>query len=297
MKRDTINYFAVGVFVLLMLAALIFALLKISGNGQKSDIYFTHLKSVSGIKRGAPVSFQGFELGHVDSIEPAQKDGQTLYRLGLAVKHGWKIPSDSQAMISSSGLLSGMLIEIREGKKETLLKPGEDIPSQEATNLFDSLANLSENVNRRIDRIGGKVEDALPDLQVLLKKLNTSAALVETTLGGENGIQLAATLKNANSTSANFLRLSTELQETRKRLDKVLDESHGVVAKNRPELDATMVDLRLALQRVNTILHHLEGTSLNTRELTRELRLNPSLLIQSKPADDAAHPSASEENR
>ena len=294
MKRDTINYFAVGVFVLLMLAALIFALLKISGDGQKNDLYFTHLKSVSGIKRGAPVAFQGFELGHVDSIEAAQKDGQTLYRLGLAVKRGWKIPSDSQAMISSSGLLSGMLIEIREGKKATLLKPGEDIPGFEAANMFESLANLSENVNRRVDRIGNKVEDALPELQTLLKKLNNSAALVETTLGGENGAQLASMLKNANASSANFLRLSTELQETRKRLDKVLDESHGVVAKNRPELDATMVELRQALQRVNTILHHLEGTSLNTRELTRELRLNPSLLIQSKPPADAA---VTEENR
>ena len=55
-----------------------------------------------------------------------------------------------------------------------------------------------------------------------------------------------------------------------------------------------MVELRQALQRVNTILHHLEGTSLNTKELTRELRLNPSLIIQSKPPADAA---VTEENR
>lgn len=288
MKRDTINYFAVGAFVLLMLLLLIFALLRISGDGQKSDIYYTYLNSVSGIKRGAPVTFQGFELGHVEGIVPAQKDGETFYRLGLAVRQGWKIPVDSQAMISSSGLLSGMLIEIREGKKLAMLKPGDDIAGFEAANLFDSLASLSENVNQRIDRIGGKVEDALPDLQRLLKKLNNSAALVETTLGGENGAHLASLLKNASVSSANFLRLSAELQETRKRLDRVLDESHGVVAKNRPELDAAMRDLRLALQGVNTILHHLEGASLNTRELTRELRQNPSLLIQSKPATDAA---------
>lgn len=294
MKRDTVNYFAVGVFVLLMLALLVFALMKISGDGQKSDLYYTHLKSVAGIKRGAPVSFQGFELGHVDSIEPLRKDGQTVYRLGLAVRRGWKIPVDSQAMISASGLLSGMLIEIREGKEQKLLKPGDDISGLEAANLFDSLASLSENVNRRVDRMGNKVEEALPELHELLKKLNTVAGSVEATLNQENRGHIGAMLKNANASSANFLRLSTELQETRKRLDKVLDETHGTVSKNRPELDATMTELRVALQRVNTILHHLEGTSLNTKELTRELRLNPSLILQSKPPVDAA---TAEENR
>lgn len=284
MKRDTVNYFAVGVFVLLMLALLFFALMKISGDSQKSDIYYTSLKSVAGIKRGAPVSFQGFELGHVHNIEPLHQSGKMLYRLGLAVQQGWKIPVDSQAMISSSGLLSGMLIEIRAGTAQKLLQPGQEIAGFEAGNLFDSLTSLSENVNRRVDRMGDQFETALPELHALLKKLNAVAGSVETTLNQENRGHIRALLKNANASSANFLRLSTDLQTTRQRLDKVLDESHEVVAKNRPELDATMAELRLALQRVNTILHHLEGTSLNTRELTRELRQNPSLLIQSRPA-------------
>ena len=293
MKRDTINYCAVGSFVLLMLALLLFALLTISGNSEKSDIYFTHLKSISGIKRGAPVAFQGFELGHVASVEPIRKEGQTVYRLGLAIQHGWKIPADSQAMISSSGLLSGMLIEIREGKEIRLLQPGEAIPGLDVANLFESLANLSENVNRRIDRIGDTVEASLPELQTLLERLNHSAALVEATLNQDNRARLASLLKNTSATSANFLRLSTELQSTRRRLDSVLDETHGAVVKNRAELDATMAELQRALQRVNIILHHLEGTSLNTRELTRELRQNPSLLIQSRPAVDHS----AEENR
>lgn len=284
MKRDTVNYFAVGLFVLLMLGLLLFALMKISGDSQKTDLYLTHLKSVAGIKRGSPVSFQGFELGHVDNIEPLHQNGQMLYRLSLAVQRGWKIPVDSQAMISSSGLLSGMLIEIRAGKEPKFLQPGQDIAGFEAGNLFDSLATLSENVNRRVDRMGDQFETALPELHSLLKKLNAVAGSVEATLNQESRGHIHALLKNAHASSANFLRLSTDLQTTRQRLDKVLDESHAVVAKNRPELDATMSELRVALQRVNTILHHLEGTSLNTRELTRELRQNPSLLIQSRPA-------------
>lgn len=294
MKRDTINYCAVGVFVLLMLALLFLALLKISGDGQKSDVYYTYLKSVSGIKRGSPVSFQGLEVGHVETIAPAQKEGRNYYRLTLAIRKGWKIPSDSQTVIAASGLLSGMLIEIREGEKPTLLQPGDDIAGVDVANLFESLAGLSENVNRRIDRIGGKIEEVLPEMHVLLKSLNRTATLVESTLNSENRGHVNTLLRNANTSSANFLRLSTELQETRKRLDKVLDETHGAVRSGRPEVEASLAELRQAMQRVNAILHHLEGTSLNSRELTRELRLNPSLLIQSKPAVD---PATAEENR
>ncbi|OQA34099.1 MAG: mce related protein [Betaproteobacteria bacterium ADurb.Bin341] len=294
MKRDHINYFAVGLFVLLMLALLIFALLKISGDSQKNDVYFTYLKNVSGIKRGAPVTYQGFELGHVEKIEPAQKDGQNYYRLVLAVKHGWKIPSDSQAMISASGLLSGMLVDIREGKKETVLPPGSEISGLDVANLFQSMTALSENLNQRVARIGDKVEESLPEIQALLRKLNQSATLLEATLSGENQAHLASLLKNANASSTHFLRLSTDLHETRKRLDQMLEETHATIKTSRPELEASATELHQALQRVGTILHHLEGTSLNTRELTRELRLNPSLLLQSKPPADAA---TAEENR
>lgn len=302
MRRDNINYFAVGLFVLLMLGLLLYALARISGENQKSDVYYTHFRSVSGIKPGAPVAYQGFELGHVDAIEPTQRDGKTYYRLALKLKQGWKVPSDSFAVISASGLLSGMLVEIREGRSTRLLAPGGEIAATESANLFEALAGLTEqlsqltrndaqpllaNLNRRIDRIGGSLEQGVPEsmsqLQAVLKKLNNTATLLEATLGGENRAHVAAMLKNADLSSANILRLSADFEHTRGQLDRLLADSHGVVTHNRPDIEASVGELRDSLQRVNTILHHLERASLNTNELTRELRQNPALIIQSKP--------------
>jgi phospholipid/cholesterol/gamma-HCH transport system substrate-binding protein len=310
-KRDKINYFAVGTFVLLMLALLVYGLLRINGGNQKSDIYYTHFRNVSGIKRGAPVAYQGFELGHVENIEPVQKDGQTLYRLQLDLQRGWKVRADSRAIVTSSGLLSGMLVEIREGRDSRWLQPGAEIAALESANLFESIANLSEqlslllkndakpllnSLNRSADRIGGSLEKSVPEsmrqLQSVLKKLDNTATVLETTLGGENHKHIAATLKNADYSSANILRLTTELNDTRKQLDLLLADTHGLVAQSRPEIDASIIELRRALQSANTVLRRLEGASLNTQELTRELRQNPSLIIQSKPAADLR-----EENR
>jgi phospholipid/cholesterol/gamma-HCH transport system substrate-binding protein len=304
-KRDHINYFAVGLFVLLMLGMLLYALLRINGENQKSDIYYTYYRSVSGIKTGAPVAYQGFELGHVDAIEPTQKEGRTVYRLALKLRQGWKIPSDSRAVISASGLLSGMLVEIREGSSSSLLGPGGEIAGTESVNLFESMAVLTEqlsqltrddakpllaNLNRRIERIGGSLEQGVPEsmnqLQAVLKKLNNTATLLETTLGGENRAHVTAVLKNTDQSSLNILRLTADFERTRKQLDQFLADTHGVVTQNRPDIEASVSELRDSLQRVNTILHHLEGASLNTNELTRQLRQNPALIIQSKPAAD-----------
>jgi len=310
-KRDNINYFAVGSFVLIMLGVLLYVLLRISGDNQKSDVYYTHFRNVSGIKPGSSVTYQGFELGHVGAIDPTQKQGKTYYRLALELRQGWKVPVDSRATISSSGLLSGMLVEIREGGDSRLLKPGGDIAGMESANLFEAMANLTEqlsqltrndakplieSISRRVERIGGSLEQSVPEsmnqLQSILKKLSATASSLENTLGSENRNHVTALLKNADMSSANILRLTTEFENTRKQLDQLLGDTHGLVTKNRPDIEATINELRDSLQRVNTILHHLEGASLNTNELTRQLRQNPGLIFQRQPAIDPI-----EENR
>ena len=49
MKRETVNYFAVGLFVLAGLAVLLFALFQIiSGTGER-DTYYTQYRNVAGI--------------------------------------------------------------------------------------------------------------------------------------------------------------------------------------------------------------------------------------------------------
>ena len=127
MKRDNINYTLVGTFVLITMGLLVYALARLSGHTEKHDSYFAVFTNVAGIADGSAVTYDGFQVGHVQSVEPVSKDGRVNYRVQLLLKQDWKIPTDSVASIGSSGLLSGQLIDVQQGKSQEFLKPGQSI--------------------------------------------------------------------------------------------------------------------------------------------------------------------------
>ena len=110
MKRDTINYVAVGGFVLAMLVALAALLFAITGRSGLMDTYYVQYKNVSGLKYGTPVYYQGYSIGQVDEIAPVHNGGGTRYRVTVSVQNGWPIPKDSIAAIMATGLLADVSI-------------------------------------------------------------------------------------------------------------------------------------------------------------------------------------------
>ena len=55
-------------------------------------------------------------VGQADAITSAPAAGRMHYTLALSVQSGCKIPRDGVAMVASSGLISTVTIDIREGK-------------------------------------------------------------------------------------------------------------------------------------------------------------------------------------
>ena len=85
-KRDNINYLAVGSFVLAMGCVLLYGLYRVTGQSGKGDEYLTHFGNVAGIKVGSVVTFEGYEVGNVAAIEPVAHEGRTRYRVALNLR-------------------------------------------------------------------------------------------------------------------------------------------------------------------------------------------------------------------
>lgn len=309
MKRDNINYTLVGIVVLAALAILLTALFVITGRGGASVSYFTDYRNVTGLGYGAPVFYEGFRIGQVAGIEPVRKDGRTSYRVELAVRRDWPLPSDSIAKLSSSGLLADVAIAISEGGSKTLLKPGAIINGEEGQDLFgavndlasevtvltrDRLRPLIENLSTRVESIAANLDASAPTLlaeaETLLKRMNTASDSVNRILSARNRDLVDATLEDLAGTAGNARKVSGELDATRARLDALLVELQGTVAENRPDIreaisDLSQITASLA-RRIDAISNNLESSSRNLNEFTREVRKSPNRLLFTPKADE-----------
>jgi len=133
MRRDTINYTAVGAFVLVLFALVLTVLYQITGRRGPTDEYHAQYDNVEGIKYGTPDLYEGYPIGQVSEVLPVKSAQGTRFRLSLAVQNGWRIPADSEARVVKSGLLSAVAIDIREGDSASALSPGAEITSRGAS--------------------------------------------------------------------------------------------------------------------------------------------------------------------
>ena len=294
MRHDTVNYTAVGAFVILMAIVLGAVLYHLSGRQGRTDEYFSYYGNVAGLRFGTPVFFEGYPVGQVRKVTPeAQPDGMR-YKVTLAIRQDWPVPKDSIAAVSSTGLLSDVSISILEGRSREMLKPGSEIRSQDGADLFTAFnelavevkaltAGLRPLVQQLNDTLGTGAGPIVADLRTLLEKLNRSADSLNQVLGPENRTEIAQTLKNLNETT-------TDLKQTRAQMDKLLSEANGMLADSRPEVRAAAADLRASLQavstRIDTIMEQMESTSRNMQEFSREIRSNPGRLLADTPPAD-----------
>lgn len=301
MKRDGINYSLVGAVVLVAFGLLLFTLFAITGRSGSVLRYHTHYANVTGLGAGAPVFYEGFRIGQVEAITPDRSSGRTRYRVELALRADWPIPDDSIAALQSTGLLADVAIAIREGTSAASLAEGGELVSREGADLFVAMADLAgevnalskdrlrpmlENLALRLDSIGAAVDASAPALlseaQALMGRLNQAA-------DGVNAILDAPNREAVRNSLANVQQLSAELAATQARADRLLDSLTATVDENRPDLREAVIDLERTLgtiaRRIDSITHHLESSSRNMDEFTREIRRNPSRLIYTPPKD------------
>ena len=325
MKRENINYLVVGSFVLVMLVVFFVVLYKVTGRTGPTDTYHVIYSNVTGVKYGTPVLYEGYPVGQVEKIEPKREDGSTRYQLTLAVTRDWAIPSDSIASLVASGLLSAITVEIKEGTSSSLLKPGDYLEGREAANIFaavnevagelkdlsrGSIKPLIENLNNHIDSLAYDLKDLttnsvrpmidninqklsqqiLDDMGKLLDNLNDGSERILQLLDNDNLNSMDQFLVNIETASGTLNDLLDRIEETRAAMNGVLIDFDGLVVDNQKNVKASVDDLQKTLdvisQNINAIVYHMEGSTRNVHELSRQLRENPGLILKGSPQPD-----------
>ncbi|HKK07169.1 MAG TPA: MlaD family protein [Gammaproteobacteria bacterium] len=303
MKRDNLNYLAVGLFVLSMFVVLLIVLYRLTGRSVDTDSYYAMFSNVTGIRQGSPVTYGGFRIGRVEDIKPQRRNGATYYRMEVRVRHGWPIPKDSVIHIVQPGILTENQVDIIEGASQTMLKPGQTIPSDEAVTMIALLNSMSKelrpllaNLNKTLGSVSGDLNDKLPHITEgvtkLLDRLNENAQRLSQLTGGKNQQRLNDIIKNTDKLTRNLARTSQGFDASRKQLDALLRKSNRLVDENGQDIRRSVVELRNTLgvlsQRIDSIVYNMDSASRNMNEFTRQLRDNPGALLHSKPPADNA---------
>lgn len=304
MKQDHINYFAVGLFVLISLLVLMVVIYRITGRSTHVDEYFVELHNVSGIRTGSPVTYAGFGIGQLGDITPVRGQGQTRYRLQLLVKSGWTVPVDSTATIVTPGLLAEKQIDIREGKSQTFLKPGGTIAGVEAADMFKMVSDMSaqfkqlsdQGLKPLFDTLNREITASVPALTKqtaqLLTQLNASADRLLLLLQTTDEKRINKIMGNTETMTNNLLKVSDRLSRASDQVDKLLQSTTALMNDNNKDLRQAVLDLRTSMDvvatNINSVVGHIDSTARNMSEFSRRLRSNPGILLNSKPPQDAA---------
>jgi ABC-type transporter Mla subunit MlaD len=155
--------------------------------------------------------------------------------LGLWIESQAKVREDSEAAISTLGLMGEKYVEIRSGKSREFLKSGGVVASREPVDL-----------SRLMEKVGGVADEAKLALEDFRKTNQYLTAILT-----DAQPKLSRILTNVDGI----------LEVNRPKLDGILGNLDGILETNRPKIDH--------------ILTNLEDTSEYFKEFSEDIKYHP----------------------
>lgn len=130
----------IGAVVLATAAGFLVYAGKSSGFGGSTAAEYeivANFRSAEGVSVGTDVRLAGVKVGTVTEMKLDRETYQA--RTIFTVEQGIELPDDSEAKVSTEGLLGGTFLEITPGASDFMLEPGEEILNTQGAISFLNL--------------------------------------------------------------------------------------------------------------------------------------------------------------
>ena len=300
--EEKVNLAVVGVFVLLLGAALITGVLWLSSGGayrKAYDTYHTYMReSVSGLSRDAPVRYRGVEVGRVRRMALAPEAAEQV-QLTLDIEHGTPVKQDTVAVLRVQGLTGIAYVELSGGGSNSPVleaQPDQAYPVIRSgpslmVRLDSSISTLLTNLNGTSASLGALLDEdsrrtfkeAMSDLRAVARTLAAHSAAIDSGL-----VNAARTLDSTARLSGDLPRLVERLQRSADRFDRMTDDVSRAGASVSGTVEGARNDLRQAaaetLPEVRLLASELREVTGSLRSFSQQLEQNPGVLLYGKPA-------------
>lgn len=297
--ESKINYTVVGLFVLLLSAALIAGILWLGTGKQYRTSYDTYLayfrESVSGLNRNAPVKYRGVAVGVVRqiAIDPANPE---QVRLELGIERGTPIKEDTIAVLKVQGLTGIAYVELSGGGRDAPAlkpKPGDKYPVIRTgpsllARLDTAVTDLLSNLNRTTERVNALLDE---ENRLAFKTTLADIAAVAHTLAKNRGA-LDAGMADAAKAMENSARATAELPQLIERIGRSADAlekmaTEAARASASARITVENVGQRLSaesLPEAERLLNELRELTASARRVSEQLEQNPAALLRGRQA-------------
>ncbi len=269
----------IGLFVIITATLIGIVLVTFAGVRfwERRDRYhIVYHGTVLGLESGALVYFNGAQVGTVQDIAVSKTNVGDVV-VTIAVDAGTPIHVDTRAVLELAGITGLKVVDLRDTSATSpRLPPGGEIEpgkalldriGDNAEKLVEQSAQLMERANHVVGELEG-IDEVVREARVTARNLAAASGTLKTMVG-ENRDQLRSSLAAIEKTAN---RASSILDQDLSRLltdaDSLVTDVRGVVRRNDTALRTAMFDLQQA--------------SRSFKELARELREKPSLLLYSK---------------
>lgn len=303
------NNVLVGLFVLVLLGALIAGVLWLSAGGppRDYDYYLTYMtESVSGLSVDAAVKYKGVNVGRVRDIKLNPENPEEV-RLLLMVLQGTPIKEDTVATLELQGLTGLANINLTGGSRDSVgLKKGDDdypvIPSRPSllVRLDDTLSELLSNLIQTSARfnqlmneenrlaISGTLKSAEKTMAALAEESSDLKGLVEdarVTLTNirRSSERIPAVVDRFQSSADALENMANALAKTSETLSRTGDVIQQTVERSGKDIQHFT---SAALPEANVLVAELRQTAENLRRMSELLERDPSVLLYGGPPQE-----------
>ncbi len=292
--ESKINYTLVGLFVILLLAGLVFFVVWLEKINTENEYDYYHVymnESVAGLNPDASVKYKGVNIGTVAKIG-INSDNPQQVELLLKIKHGIKITQSTRATLKSFGITGLTFIELSGSSKTSLplVQDGNKIPVIPATpSIFNKLDvafnSFTEKSYLALDKFNRllnddnlkKIADILLEARLLLKETRKEVTGFHQLI--ENGVVME---KNATQAFKTINTASKSVHE----LALTLKKNYADVGNNMEQ------DVHQSLELFNKLMYDMDILVDELQRTVQSFENSPSDLLfkksQSKPGPGEA---------
>lgn len=261
------NEIKAGAFILVCLVIFAIFILSISELDFKAEKahYLVRYKYIGGISRGSLVRYGGMEIGHVTEIRvPA--DGDTRIELMLEVTADTPIKTDSEAFLTTIGIMGATYVEITLGSAQAALLPENSLISCLEMTSVSQLTGSAGQITTRLELFLDRLNDLLNERN--REAFGTLMQGTNSLLAGENG-RMAILMGNLTS-------LSAELQATIASLNRLIETNESTVAQSLENVPEIMEGTKKVLESLERTSFHLDhivmANSENYAEIVKDMQ-------------------------